>query len=84
MKKRDMFLHYHVLLIIFFSSVFYLYAPYSQNKEDITSYDSFLQTIYYTTTTHFTIGFGDITPKSSVLRILSMIHIFLTFLLFSI
>lgn len=83
-KKQNILLSYHLLLILLFSLIFYFFAPYSGNDEDMKSYATYFQTLYYTTTTHFTIGFGDITPKSSLLRLSTMIHIFLTFLLFRI
>ena len=84
LKRQNHFLPFHLLLILIFSLFFYFYSPYTNNTEDIENYKEYFQTLYYTTITHFTIGFGDITPKSNPLRMATMIHVFLTFLLFRI
>jgi len=84
LKKRNFFLPYHLLLIIFFSVVVYFYAPYSDNEDDKKNFDRFFSTVYFTTVSHFTVGFGDITPKGTFLRLITMIHIILAFSLFNI
>lgn len=83
LKRQNFFLPHHLALIILFSTLFYLYAPYSNNEGDKKSFDSFFTTFYFTTVTHFTVGLGDIAPKSNVLRFLTIVHIFLTFSLFN-
>lgn len=40
-------------------------------------FDSF----YYTTATHTSIGFGDITPKDRMLRTISSLHMIIVFVL---
>lgn len=84
LKKQNEFLPFHLLLILVFSLFFYFYSPYTDNTQDIENYKEYFQTLYYTMITHFTIGFGEITPKSKSLRMATMIHVFLTFLLFRI
>lgn len=83
-KQQNHLLPYHIILIIIFTIIFNLYSPYCNNDEDKKNFTSFFQTFYFTTVTHFTVGFGDITPKSNVLRSFTICHIFLTFLLFNI
>jgi len=83
-KQQNQLLPYHIILIIIFTIIFNLYSPYSDNEEDKKNFSSFFQTFYFTTVTHFTVGFGDITPKSNVLRSVTMCHMFLTFLLLNI
>ena len=84
LKKQNMFLPFHIALIIIFTTVFYLYSPYCGNEEDEKNFNNVFETLYYTTIVHFTIGFGDIVPKSKILRMFTMLHVFLTFLLFHI
>ena len=84
LKNQNQFIHHHLTLILVFSLIHFFYAPYSDNDEDKKSFETYFQTLYYTIITHFTIGFGDITPKSIELRAATMIHILITFLLFRI
>lgn len=81
-KKQNLFLPFHLLLIIIFTCLFYFYAPHTGHEEDKKNFMSPFETFYYTTIVHFTIGFADITPKSKLLKIATMVHVFLTFLLF--
>ena len=83
-KQQSALIKYHLLLIIIFTVIFNLYSPYCDNEEDKKSFATFFQTLYFTVDTHFTVGFGDITPKSTILRSFTMIHMFLTFILYSI
>ena len=83
-KQQNQLLPYHIILILIFTTIFNLYSPYCDNEEDKKNFSSFFQTFYFTTVTHFTVGFGDITPKSYIFRLLTMCHIFLTFLLLNI
>jgi len=84
LKKQNYFLPYHFLIILFFSILIYHYAPYGDNEQDKKSFDNYFSTLYFTTMTHFTIGFGDIAPSGSFLRLISMIHVILAFSLFNI
>jgi len=83
LKRQNFFLPHHLALIIVFTILFHAYAPYSDNEEDKKSFDGFFTTFYFTTVTHFTVGLGDIAPKSNVLRFLTIVHMFLTFSLFN-
>ena len=53
-----------------------------ENENDIKKFSNYDQCLYFTFVTHFTVGFGDISPQSTLLRRLCMLHIFLAFLLF--
>jgi len=84
LKKRNYFLPYHFLLIMVVSILIYYYVPYGDNEKDKKSFNNYFTTLYFTTMTHFTIGFGDIAPTGTLLRLISMIHIILAFTLFNI
>ena len=76
-----------ILLIIIFSLIFYNYygnkSNWNINKSnlDINCEDehvSLSDMFYFTTVTSFTIGYGDITPKTNPVKYLVMLKIFLT------
>lgn len=75
----------HALLIIIFTMLYYYASLYSQNDNDKKVFGStFEQTLYYTISTHFTIGFGDMRPESLIIRRLTMCQIVVAFLFFNI
>ena len=76
-----------ILLIIIFSLIFYNYYGNKSNWNinesnlDINCEDehvSLSDMFYFTTVTSFTIGYGDITPKTNPVKYLVMLKIFLT------
>ena len=48
-------------------------------KENYTYTDNLISVIYFGLTTHTTVGFGDIIPRTNRLKTLISIHILLTF-----
>ena len=42
---------------------------------------SILDSFYYTTATHTSIGFGDITPKNRIIRMITSLHMIMVFIL---
>ena len=76
-----------IILIIFFSLIFYNYYS-SKTYWNITCNDdcekedvSLTDMLYFCTVTGFTVGYGDITPKDKILRYLVMLKIILTSLI---
>jgi hypothetical protein len=76
-----------ILLIIIFSLIFYNYYGnksnwnFNESNLDINCEDdhvSLSDMFYFTTVTSFTIGYGDITPKTNPVKYLVMLKIFLT------
>jgi len=59
-----------------------LYHNFKQ-EEDKDSLKNFEDALYFSVVNHFTVGFGDITPKSKLLRRLCMIQILIAFILFA-
>ena len=80
-KRQNQFFFHHIVLILIFSSVVYYLPDRFKTKTDIENFSTWENCIYYSTLTHFTVGFGDITPKSSVMRGLTIIHVLMAFLL---
>ena len=83
-KSRNLLLREHLVLLFVFSLLYYKLSQYSNNLEDIKKFSIFEQCIYFTFVTHFTVGFGDIAPKSNILRRICILQIICAFLLFNI
>lgn len=81
-KSRNLLLREHIVLLFVFSLLYHNLSKYSENENDMKKFSNYEQCLYFTFVTHFTVGFGDISPQSSLLRRLCMLHIFLAFLLF--
>jgi hypothetical protein len=79
--KKNTNFHYHLITIVLFSVLYYqLSIGKLVGKED-KQFDNYGSALYYTIVTHFTIGYGDISPKGTILRILCCIQIIIAFLI---
>ena len=79
MKEQNKLLFVHIATILVFSVIYYFMAPHKGTKKDKENFKSFESSLYYTTITHFTVGFGDISPESPFLRRLTMFQVLLAF-----
>ena len=73
------FLPHHIVIFLIFAILYYIL----KQPEDEESLQTIEDALYFSIVTHFTVGFGDISPKSKVLRRLSMIQILLAFMFFA-
>lgn len=73
-----MYIH-NIVCILLFAIAYYFLARLYGSEEDKQNFNSYEDAVYYTTITHFTIGFGDISPKSQVIRRLTMLQVFTSF-----
>lgn len=76
--KLNRFLPYHIIVFVTFAILYHILKQ-EEDKKTITSFEDAL---YFSIVTHFTVGFGDITPKSKTLRRLSMCQILAAFFFF--
>jgi|TARA_Y100000588_G_C14133492_1_gene872761 uncharacterized membrane protein len=76
LKKMNEMMLYHIIIIISFA---FLYYNCASDKKELEKFSSFESSLYFSCTTHFTIGFGDITPTSKLMRRLTMLHAVLAF-----
>ena len=90
MKKEDIvrilivqnrLFFYHILVIVIFSIIYYYVSKLKGTMKDKEKMNTYMNCFYFTTITHFTIGFGDIVPESNVLRILVMSQVLIAFIL---
>jgi hypothetical protein len=62
----------HLLVISLFAMGYLYIAKYVGSGKDRRNFDSFETALYYSTITHFTIGFGDVAPDSKEMKRLTM------------
>ena len=72
------------ILITHFSIILLFAVIYRHISNNSTSFSdsnkmTFFDSIYYSTITHTTVGFGDIYPKTNLARFVCMIHVLLVF-----
>ena len=73
------FIQYNALLFVIFGFIYWIL--YEIDKEEHFTYDksynmtSFIDVLYFTITTQTTIGYGDISPRSKLAKIIMMLHI---------
>ena len=80
--SKNINLKYHGMVIVVFSFLYYMLSISgiaAENEEE--QFDDLGSCIYYTIVTHFTIGYGDISPKSRLFRALCCIQILCAFML---
>jgi hypothetical protein len=70
----------NIILVIVYSGInFYILNIHEKelHNKEYTYFDA----LYYTVITHFTIGFGDIVPKSVLGKSTTMLHIFMVWII---
>ena len=72
---------YHIAVILIFSIIYYYVAIYKGTSKDKKRMNSYFDCFYFTTITHFTVGFGDIAPDAYILKILVVIQVLIAFIL---
>ena len=82
-KNQNKNIFIHLFIIFIFTNLYFLLAPYSDDNDNKEFGESWERNLYFSTMTHFTIGFGDIAPKSKLFRRLTMCHVILAFLFFN-
>ena len=78
-KDLSKYLAVQFITIIVFSIIYYV-TNYIL-KENKKTFVSYLDTIYFTIVTHFSVGYGDITPKNKLHKLLAIIQIITSFII---
>lgn len=80
--NKNINIKYHIAVIIAFSILYYFLSisGLAADEED-SRFDSLGNCLYYTIVTHFTIGYGDIAPKTGLYKALCCLQIFIAFML---
>jgi hypothetical protein len=85
-RNKAIIIIVNLLIVIIFTSIYYKLGTNEHfyfNNEPKQTKLTLLNALYFTFITHFTIGYGDIVPKSNLLRCIIMIQCIcmITFLL---
>lgn len=81
-EKNIIFLLLHVAVFLFFFFFNLFVMRFSRDSwKGLPENDcgTFFDSFYFTTATHTSIGFGDITPRCRSLRVISSIHMIIVF-----
>ena len=78
-KEQNKLFLFHIIAIVIFAIIYYKVAQIKGTKKDKENFANFQDSLYYTTITHFTVGFGDISPESSLMRKLTMAQVLVAF-----
>jgi len=74
-KINNLLINHSIIIMLFFSIYSYHYI---KGKDEHFTYPHDIHNLwdifYYTMTTHSTTGYGDISPKSTQMRIVTSIH----------
>lgn len=80
--NKNSSLQYHFATIIIFSVLYHVLSKTKMVGDDEDErFNNYGSSLYYTIVTHFTIGYGDISPRSPLLRFLCCTQIVLAFAL---
>ena len=82
LKKQNELLVFHLATIVLFTIIYYYLSQ--KSEEDKSNFKSVEDSLYYTIITHFTIGFGDISPKSKMMRRATMLQALIVFTLMNV
>ena len=66
---------FNIILIVFFAIVYRLNSIYDKNA--FSAPLNFSDSLYLSSMTNFTLGYGDILPKSALAKTLAVIQLFL-------
>lgn len=85
----NFYLFYHLLVFMIFNSIylnFMIFLPDLwkgiENEENRKIVCNIADSFYFTVCTHSSLGYGDITPKSRMIRMLTSIHMIAVFVPF--
>ena len=82
MNKKNIigFITFYVLIILVFSIIYYIIGSHNFNyKHYHLNKHYFLDCVYFSTVTNSAVGYGDITPKTKLAKIIVIIQILLIY-----
>lgn len=78
-KKFMIIMQYYLIILLFFTLLYTIFGYSSddwngmENENDNTFFEKFFNRFYFSSITFSTIGYGDISPKTYILKILTVI-----------
>jgi hypothetical protein len=86
-KKLQIKLIIFIFIILFFTTIFYIFFSHKDNwncPESEGEHLSFFDLFWFSSVTWFTIGYGDIVPKTNILKLITIIKLFINYIILSI
>ena len=78
-KNKLNYIYVNFLIIFIFSIIYWWYGTSEnfvlQEHFKVNNRMTYLTSLYYSFIIHTTVGFGDISPKSNLIQIITMIHL---------
>ena len=79
--KNKSFVIHNLILILIFTVIYRNIALKYGNDFEKNELGTYEKSLYFTSVTHFGVGYGDIVPKSRFMRGFCIIHILFVFLI---
>ncbi len=71
----------HIICILIFAVIYYFAAKKFGSKDEKEEFKGVNDCLYFSCITHFTVGFGDITPRTNIMRFLTILQVLVAFAL---
>jgi hypothetical protein len=68
-----------VVVILLFSTIVFITYDHYNFKKTNNLRDKIINSIYFSTITQFTVGYGDVTPQTNIAKITNIIHNFVAY-----
>ena len=78
-KNKIIYIYANFIILFIFSIIYWIYGTSEnftfQPQFGANDQISYISALFYSFTTHSTVGYGDITPKSKLMQIITMFHL---------
>ena len=81
LREQNRLLFAHIICIIIFAFIYNRVVQQYGTRQDKENFSTIENSLYYSTITHLTVGFGDISPQSKTMRRLTMLQVLMAFFL---
>lgn len=73
-----------LVVILVYSGVYWWLHTWHNWDADMFTDGGYFDALYFTVVTHFAVGYGDITPRTRLLKVVCMSQIIIAFILFTV
>lgn len=71
----------HIAILLFFVMVYRFFPGGFENHFDTNKQANWIDCLYFGVSTHSTVGYGDIAPKTPIARLVVITHIIVVFMI---
>ena len=79
--KNRKFVMHNIIVILLFTFIYKYIAEKHGNEYEKNTFKTYENSFYYTCVTHSGVGYGDIVPKTKIMKRCCILHILLVFLI---